>query len=79
MLSTDKEGEYTFNELTNFCKEEWIKRENTVAYNLQHNGVVERTNECIISVVKVMIHDQSLLMFFIIEACNKVVYLHNYS
>jgi transposase InsO family protein len=54
---TDNGGEYTSNEFTDFCKDAGIKREKTVAYNLQQNGVVEWKNRSIISVVKAMIHD----------------------
>jgi transposase InsO family protein len=39
---TNNKGEYTSNEFTDFCKEAGIKRENTVAYNPQQNGVAER-------------------------------------
>lgn len=76
VLRTDK-GECTFNEFTDLSTEGGIMRENSVAYNLQHNVVAKRNNKCIISEVKAMIHDQSLLMYFRIEACNNVVYLHN--
>jgi hypothetical protein len=63
VLRTDNEGEFTSTEFNNFCKEAGIKREKTVAYNPQQNGVAERKNWSIISAVKAMIHDQSLPMF----------------
>jgi transposase InsO family protein len=49
VLRIDNGGEYTSNEFTNFCKEAWIKREKTVAYNPQQNRVAERKNRLIIS------------------------------
>jgi transposase InsO family protein len=79
VLRTDNEGEYTSNEFTDFCKEVGIKREKTVAYNPQQNGVAERKNRSIISAVKAMIDDRSLPLYLWTEACNTVVYLLNRS
>jgi transposase InsO family protein len=72
---TDNGGEYTSNEFIDFCKEARIKREKTVAYNPQQNGVAERNNWSIVSVTKAIIHDQSLHLFLWVEACNTIVYL----
>jgi transposase InsO family protein len=77
VLRTDNGVEYTSNEFTNFCKEARIKREKTMAYNLQQNGVAERKNQSIINAVKAMIHDQSFPIFLWAEACNIAVYLQN--
>jgi len=55
--------EYTSKEFIDLCKEEGIKREKIVAYNPQQNGVAKRKNQSIISMVKAMMHDQSLCMF----------------
>ena len=43
--------------LTFFCIEVGIKREFTIPYNPQQNGVVERKNRNIIEATKEMIHD----------------------
>jgi hypothetical protein len=45
------------NNLTFFCIEAGIKREFTVSYNPQQNGVDERKNITIIEANKSMIHD----------------------
>jgi transposase InsO family protein len=79
VLRTDNKGEYTSNEFIDFFKEAGIKREKTMPYNPQQNGVAERKNWSIISAVKAMIHDQSLPMFLWAEACNTTVYLQNRS
>jgi transposase InsO family protein len=79
VLRTDNGGEYTSNEFRDFCKEAGIKREKTMAYNPQQNGVAERKNRSIVSAVKAMIHDQSLPMVLWAEACNTTVYLQNRS
>ena len=44
ILRLDNGGEYTSTEFNDFCKEARIKRELTVPYNPQRNGVVERKN-----------------------------------
>ena len=52
-----------------------IRREFTVPYNPQQNRVAERKNRSIIGAAKAMLHDQELLLFLWVEACNTVVYL----
>jgi transposase InsO family protein len=61
-LRSENGGEYTSKEFINFCIEAGIKRELTVPYNPQQNGVAERKNKTIIEATKAMIHDQSLPM-----------------
>jgi hypothetical protein len=75
----DNGGYYTSNEFNNFCKEAWIKRELTVSYNHQQNGVMERKNRSIISSSMTLIHDQELAMFIWEMACNTKIYLQNMS
>jgi hypothetical protein len=60
VLRSDNGGEYTSKEFINFCIEAGIKRELTVPYNPQQNGVAERKNRTIIEATKAMIHDQIL-------------------
>jgi hypothetical protein len=79
VLRTNNGGEFTSTEFIDFCKEAGIKREKTVAYNLQHNRVAERKNRSIINAMKAMMHDQSFPMFLWLEACNTVVYLQKRS
>jgi hypothetical protein len=43
-LRTDNGGEFTSTKFNDFCKEERIKREKTMPYNSQQNGVAERKN-----------------------------------
>jgi transposase InsO family protein len=62
ILRSDDGGEYTSKEFNSFCIEVGIKREFTVPYNPQQNGVAERKNITIIEATKEMIHDQSLPM-----------------
>jgi hypothetical protein len=79
VLRSDNGGEYTSNEFKNFCKEARIKRELTVPFNPQQNGVAERKNRTIIEVARAMLHDQDLPMMLWAEACNTAVYVQNKS
>jgi transposase InsO family protein len=79
VLRLDNGGEYTSKYFSNFCIEAWIKREFTVTYNPQQNGVAERKNRTIIEATKAMIHDQSLPMTLWAESCMIVVYVQNMS
>jgi transposase InsO family protein len=57
ILRSNNGGEYTSKEFKCFCKEVGIKRELTILYNPQQNGVAERKNRSIIGATKAMIHD----------------------
>jgi len=79
VLRTHNGGEYTSIEFGDLCKEEWIKRELTVPYNPQQNGVAQRKNRSIVEVVKAMIHDQNLSMFLWEKVSNTTIYVQNMS
>ena len=57
-LRSDNGGEYTLGEFVDYCAEAGIRRELTVPYNPQQNGVAERKNRSIGGVAKAMLHDQ---------------------
>jgi transposase InsO family protein len=78
-LRSDNGGEYTSNDFDDYCVREGIRREMTVAYNPQQNGVAERKNRSIVGAARAMIHDQGLPLFLWAEACNTAVYLQNRS
>ena len=77
ILRSDNGGEFTSNEFNDFCKEVGIKRELTIPYNPQQNGVAEGKNRSIMEVVKAMIHDQDLPMYLWEEVATTTVYVHN--
>jgi transposase InsO family protein len=54
---SDNSGEYTSSEIKDLCKEAGIKRELTVPFNPQQNGVAERKNQTIVQAARVMLHD----------------------
>jgi transposase InsO family protein len=79
VLRTDNGGEYTSKEFMDFCAEEGVRRELTVLYNPQQNGVAERKNKAIVGAARAMLQDQGLPLFLWAEACYTVVYLQNMS
>ena len=76
-MRLDNGGEFTSNEFKYFCKEDRIKRELTIPYNPQKNGVAEINNRSIMRVLKAMIHDQDLPMYLWEEAAKTTIYVHN--
>ena len=57
MLCSDNGGEYTSGGFIDFCGNAGMKREFTVPYNTQQNGVPERKNRTIVSAARAMLHD----------------------
>jgi transposase InsO family protein len=78
-LNSDNGGGYTSNEFRNFCKEVGIKKEMTLPFKPQQNGVVERKNQTIVEVANAMLHDRNLHMLLWVEACNTTMYVQNMS
>ena len=58
-----------------YCATTRIKKELTVPYNPQQNGVVERKNETVVGASRAMIHDQGLPLFLWAETSHIVVYI----
>ena len=79
VLRSNNGGEYTSKEFDGFCRQEGIKRQLTVSYTPEQNGVVERKNKSIVGATQAMLHDQSLPFFLWAEACSTAVYLQNRS
>ena len=75
ILRSDNGGEFTSNEFNDYCKEFGIKRELTIPYNPQQNGVAERNNRSIMEAVKPMIHDHDIPMYLWIEVVRTIVYV----
>ncbi|GJU96164.1 ribonuclease H-like domain, reverse transcriptase, RNA-dependent DNA polymerase [Tanacetum coccineum] len=62
MLRTDRGGEFTSNEFTQYCKENGIARQLTAPYSPQQNGVVERRNRTIITLDDIYENTEELLL-----------------
>ena len=78
-MRLDNRGEYTSKEFDGFCRQEGLKRQLTVSYTPEKNGVVERKNRSIVGASRAMLHDQSLPFFLWDEACSTAIYLLNRS
>ena len=75
ILRLDNGGQFTLGEFNEYCKEVEIKRELTIPYNQQQNGVAERKNRSMMEVAKSMIHDQYLPMYLWEEGAKARVYV----
>jgi hypothetical protein len=79
VLRSDNGGEYSSRQFVDFCAQHGIRRQMTVPYNPQQNGVAERKNRAITGAARSMLHDQSLPLYLWAEACATAVYLQNRS
>lgn len=78
-LRTDNGGEYTDGEFLALCKQEGIKRQFTVAYTPQQNGVAERMNRTLAERMRAMLRTVSLPNSFWAEAAMTACYIINRS
>ena len=78
-LRTDNGGEYTGEEFDSFCQQEGIKRQFTVAYTPQQNGVAERMNRTLLERTRAMLRTMGMTKSFWIEAVKIVYYVINRS
>jgi transposase InsO family protein len=74
-LRTNNGGEFESLQFEDFCKETGIKRQLTVPYNPQQNGVAERKNMTICKAAKAMMFDQDLPNSLWAKATSIVVYV----
>ncbi|KAJ0448763.1 putative RNA-directed DNA polymerase [Helianthus annuus] len=79
VLRSDRGGEFCSVEFNRFCEQAGIKRELTVAYTPQHNGVVERKNRTVMNLARSMLHERHLPNFLWAEAVSTAVYVLNRS
>ena len=77
MLRTDRGGEFNSIEFDNFCVQQGIKRQLNARYSPQQNGVVERRNRTIMSLVRSMLKGANLPQEYWGEAASTSVYLLN--
>ncbi|CAL9012664.1 unnamed protein product, partial [Prunus brigantina] len=59
-LRTYRGGEYMSTDFVKFCEDLGIKRQLTIAFSPQHNGVAERKNRTVVEMAKCMIHEKEL-------------------
>ena len=78
-LRSDRGGEFTSEAFADFYIAHGIKRQLTAPYSPQQNGIVERKNRTILSLVRSMLKEKSLPRELWGEAVNTAVYLLNRS
>lgn len=69
-MRTNRGGKFNSFEFNEFCKEHGIKRQLTVAYTPQQNGVAERKNQTIMNMVWCMLSEKIIPKTFWSEAVN---------
>jgi transposase InsO family protein len=79
VLQSDNGGECSSRQFIDFCAQHGIRRQMTVPYNPQQNGVTERKNRAITGAARSMLHDQSLPLYLWVEASATAVYLQHRS
>jgi hypothetical protein len=72
-------GDSDSRQFDDFYKEVGIKRQLTMPYNPQENGIVERKNRTIYEATKAMMCDQDLPSSLWAEATNTAIYIQNRS
>nr|GEW44664.1 zinc finger, CCHC-type [Tanacetum cinerariifolium] len=77
MLRTDRGGEFTSNEFTQYCKENGIARQLTAPYSPQQNGIVERRNRTIMSTTRCMMKATNMPQNFWAKAARHATYILN--
>ncbi|PWA60828.1 ribonuclease H-like domain, Reverse transcriptase, RNA-dependent DNA polymerase [Artemisia annua] len=77
ILRTDRGGEFTSNEFTQYCKDNGIARQLTAPYSSQQNGVVERRNRTVLSTTRSMMKAMKLPLTFLAEAVKHDIYILN--
>ena len=78
-LRTDRGGEFTSTEFSNYCNSNGIKRELTAPYSPQQNGVAKRKNRTVMSMVRAMLKAKDLPRELWGEAVSTAVYIINRS
>nr|GEY93855.1 zinc finger, CCHC-type [Tanacetum cinerariifolium] len=77
MLRTDRGGEFTSKEFTQYCKENGVARQLTAPYSPQQNGVVERRNRTSMSTTRCMMKATNMPQNFWAEAVRHAIYILN--
>jgi len=74
-LRHDRGGE--FFGISNFCTDKGVLQEFTSSYNPESNGLAERANGTLLSMMRAMLHSSKLMPRFWGEAANLACYIKN--
>jgi transposase InsO family protein len=55
VLHTDRGGEFTVTEFTDYCAAEGVHRQHMASYSPQQNGVIEHRNRTVVATVRSML------------------------
>jgi hypothetical protein len=77
VFRTDNGKEFDSYKYDELCRASGIKRELTVPYNPQQNGVAERKNRTICEAARAMMYDQNLPLSVWAKAASTAVYIQN--
>ncbi|KAI3813170.1 hypothetical protein L1987_17887 [Smallanthus sonchifolius] len=77
MLRTNRGGEFTSNEFSQYCKDNGIARQLTAPYSPQQNGVVERRNRTMLSTTRSMLKAMKMPQNFWGEEVRHAIYVLN--
>jgi hypothetical protein len=77
VFRTDNGKEFDFFKYDELCRACGIKRELTVPYNPQQDGVAKRKNRTICEASRAMMYDQNLSLSLWVEAASIAVYIQN--
>ncbi|KAF2295179.1 hypothetical protein GH714_031933 [Hevea brasiliensis] len=78
-LRTDRGGEFNSTEFTDFCKQQGVKRQLTMAYTPQQNGVAERKNQTVMNLVRAILTEKQIPKVFWPEAVQWTFHILNRS
>ncbi|GJV20680.1 putative ribonuclease H-like domain-containing protein [Tanacetum coccineum] len=77
VIRCDNRTDFKNRVMNQFCEMKDIKREFSVAWNLQQNGVAEMKNKTLIEAARTMLADSKLPATFWAEAVNTTCYVQN--
>ena len=78
-LRSDRGGEFTSDKFSKYCRDHGIKRQLIAPFSPQQNGVVERKNRTVVSMVRAMLKAKDLLRELWGEVVSTYVYILNRS
>ena len=79
VLRSDNGGEYTSKAFEDYCSSKGVRREKSISYTPQQNGVAERMNRTLMECVRAMLTHAQLDKSLWAEAVTSAVYVRNRS
>jgi transposase InsO family protein len=64
VLRTDNGGKFTTAEFTSYCADEGVQRHYSASYNPQQNNIVERRNQTVVRMARVLLKQRGMSVVF---------------